>query len=151
MSVLNPTTPAHTAAPRLVLNQTGAKNTLLDGAWWPQSNDPEAELPGLVLALDGLKEPVSRLILHAGDWAEHVIKLTVGERVVRAGYFASQPVGLLTAICGRDLGRFDLLVVPPDTDPEVAEAAMRRSVADGNQVHAQDILRSVQAEAQPRR
>jgi hypothetical protein len=148
MSVLNPATAAQT---RLLLDQSGAKKTLLDGAWWPRSTDAEAELPGLVLALDDIKEPVSRLILHAGDWAEHVIKIPVGERIIRAGYFVSQPVSLVTVICGRDRGRFDLLVVPPNTEPEDAEAAMQMSIAEGNPVHAQDILRSVLAEAQLRR
>lgn len=148
MTIVNPDTTAQT---RLLLDQSGAKKTLLDGAWWPRSTDPVAELPGLVQALDGLNEPVSRLILHAGDWAEHVAKIPVGERIVRAGYFVSQPVSLVTVICGRDRGRFDLLVVPPTTDPEVAEAAMQMSVASGNPVHAQDILRSVLAEAQLRK
>jgi hypothetical protein len=148
MSVLNPATAAQT---RLLLDESGAKKTLLDGAWWPRSTDPVTELPGLVQALDGINEPVSRLILHAGDWAEHVAKIPVGDRIVRAGYFASQPVSLMTVICGRDRGRFDLLVVPPNTDPELAEAAMQMSISSGNPIHAQDILRSVLAEAQLRR
>jgi hypothetical protein len=135
MSVLNP--PTH--APRLLLDTTGARNTLLDGGWWPRSTDPVAELPELVLAIDGLHEPVSRLILHAGEWAEQPTKLRVAGRIVKIGYFASQPLGLLTAICGR-LNRVDLLVVPPDTEPAEADAAMKLSTSAGNQVHAQDIL-----------
>ena len=137
MSVLNPTS----QAPRLLLDTTGAKNTLLDGAWWPRSTDPLAELPELVLAIDGVHEPVKRLILHAGEWAEQPMKLQVGERVIRIGYFASQPVSLLTAISGQS--RVDLLVIPPDTDPDAADEAMKLSTSAGNQVHAQDILRTL--------
>jgi hypothetical protein len=65
--------------------------------------------------------------------------------VIRIGYFASQPVSLLTAICGQR-GRVDLLIVPPDTPRQSAEAAMKLTIATGNQVHAQDILRLVSDE-----
>lgn len=128
--------------PRLLLDRTGALNTLLDGAWWPHSTDPVAELPGLVLAIDGLRAPVTRLILRGIDWTDHPRLLGVDGRVIRIGYFASQPVSLLTAICGQR-SRVDLLIVPPDTPRQSAEAAMKLTIATGNQVHAQDILRLV--------
>jgi hypothetical protein len=136
--------PSAPTTPRLLLDRTGAMNTLLDGAWWPHSTDPVAELPGLVLAIDGLRAPVTRLILRGTDWTDHPRLLGVDGRVIRIGYFASQPVSLLTAICGQR-GRVDLLIVPPDTPRQSAEAAMKLTVAAGNQVHAQDILRTVLA------
>jgi hypothetical protein len=124
------------------MEPTGAHRTLLDGGWWPRSTDPVAELPGLILAIDARRGPVTRLLLAIGDWNSHPRRLGVADRVVRLGYFASQPAGLLTAICGnRD--RVDLLVVPPDTASDTAEAAMLLAGTAGNLIHAQHILLSL--------
>ena len=128
--------------PRLRLESTGARRTLLDGGWWPRSSDPVAELPGLILAVEARHGPVTRLLLASGDWDSHPHRLGVAGRVVRLGYFVSQPAGLLTAVCGnRD--RVDLLVVPPDTAGDTADAAMLVAATAGNLIHAQDILLSL--------
>jgi len=42
--------------PRLRMEPTGSRHTLLDGAWWPRSTDLVAALPGLVLAIDRLRD-----------------------------------------------------------------------------------------------
>ncbi len=126
--------------PRLRLETTDARHTLLDGGWWPRSTDPVAELPGLVLAIDNIRGPVTRLALSAAGWAEHPRRLTVTDRVLRAGYFTSQSPFLLTALCGRNGNRVDLLVVPPDTPVEVAAAAMALAASTTNRLQAQDIL-----------
>jgi hypothetical protein len=55
------------STPRLNLQPASSANTLLDGAWWPRSTDPVAELPGLVLAIDALHGPVKRLMLNRLD------------------------------------------------------------------------------------
>jgi uncharacterized protein DUF5994 len=136
---ISPTPPS---TPRLRLEATGARRTLLDGGWWPRSTDPVAELPGLILAIDARRGPVTRLILAGAAWDSQPRRLNVAGRVVRLGYFVSQPAGLLTAVCGnRD--RVDLLVVPPDTADDAAEAAMLVAATVGNLVHAQDILLSL--------
>ncbi|WP_051366061.1 DUF5994 family protein [Hamadaea tsunoensis] len=141
---------AHTVAaastppstPRLQLEPTGSRLSLLDGGWWPRSTDPVAELPGLVLAIDKLRGLVSRLVLNAEFWDSRPGRLRVADRVLRLGYFASQPVSLLTALC--DNGeRVDLLVVAPGTDPGAARAALLTSATTGNLVHAQSILGSL--------
>jgi Family of unknown function (DUF5994) len=127
--------------PRLRMESTGSRRTLLDGAWWPRTTDPVAELPGLVLAIDKLRGPVTRLVLAAAGWDPRPRRLGVDGRVLRLGYFASQPVSLLTAICGND--RIDLLVVPPDTGGGTADAAMILAATTNNLVHARDILLTV--------
>jgi hypothetical protein len=129
------------STPRLRLEATGSRRTLLDGAWWPRSTDPVAELPGLVLAIDKLRGPVTRLVLAAAGWDPHPRRLGMNGRVLRLGYFTSQPVSLLTAICGND--RIDLLVVPPHTADGTADAAMVLATATTNLVHAQHILLAV--------
>jgi hypothetical protein len=140
---ISPTPPS---TPRLQLEATSARRTLLDGGWWPRSREPVAELPGLVLAIDERRGSVTRLILAAVDWDSHPRLLSVAGRILRLGYFVSQPAGLLTAVCGnRD--RVDLLVVPPDTAGDTADEAMHLAATIGNLVHAQDILRSLSTTA----
>jgi hypothetical protein len=128
--------------PRLRMGPTGTGRTLLDGGWWPRSTDPVAELPGLVLAIDQRQGPVSRLILAATGWDSRPHRLGVAGRVVRLGYFTSQPANLLTAISAGG-GRVDLLVVPPDTPDDTAEAAMALAATADNTVHAPHILDAV--------
>ncbi|GAB1694945.1 DUF5994 family protein [Krasilnikovia sp. M28-CT-15] len=134
------------SVPRLRLEPTGSRRTLLDGAWWPRSTDPVAELPGLVLAIDQIRGPVTRLVLAAGGWDSHPRRLSVHGRVLRLGYFTSQPRGLLTAICDRN-ERVDLLVVAPDTASSTADAAMILAATTTNLVHAQNIILAVTAPA----
>jgi hypothetical protein len=133
------------SAPRLRLEPTGSRGTLLDGGWWPRSTDPVAELPGLVLAIDKVRGLVLRLILSAAGWDEHPRRLDVNGRVLRLGYFTSQSMFLVTAVCGYNGERVDLLVIPPDTRPESAVAAMALAAATTNRVQAQDILLTVGA------
>ena len=130
------------STPRLQL-QPGAAFELLDGGWWPRSTDPVAEIPGLVLAIDALHGPITRLILHDSDWDSHPHRLAVAGRLVRVGYSGSQPVGLLTALSGRAGARVDLVVIPPDTAPDTAETAMRLAATNGNLIHAQNIVSTV--------
>jgi Family of unknown function (DUF5994) len=127
------------STPRLRMEPTGSGRTLLDGGWWPRSTDPVAELPGLVLAIDTLRGRVTRLVLATDGWNEHPRRLGVAGRVLRLGYFTSQPVALLTALCDNG-DRVDLLVVPPDTEPGLADTAMALAATTNNLVHAQHIL-----------
>jgi N-acyl-D-aspartate/D-glutamate deacylase len=130
------------STPRLRL-QPGTAPELLDGGWWPRSTDPVAEIPGLVLAIDALHGPITRLMLHTKDWDSHPRRLAVDGRLVRLGYFASQPIGLLTALSGKAGDRVDLVVIPPDTAPETAEAALALAATNGNRIHAQDVVATV--------
>ncbi|RZU74457.1 hypothetical protein EV384_2923 [Micromonospora kangleipakensis] len=127
------------STPRLRIEPTRSPRTLLDGGWWPRSTDPHAELPGLVLAIDLLRGPIIRLVLNAGIWDGNPRLLAVGGRVLRLGYFSSQPASLLTAICLNN-ERVDLLVVPPETAVDLAEAAMALAATAGNLVHTPQLL-----------
>jgi hypothetical protein len=127
------------SVPRLHLESTGSRRTLLDGGWWPRSTDPLAELPGLILAVDGRHGPITRLVLSADGWTSHPRRIAIDGRVVRVGYFASQPATLLTAL-SHNGNRVDLLVVAPGTDPDAADAAMARAATIDNRVHAPELL-----------
>lgn len=136
------------STPRLRMEPTGARQTVLDGGWWPLSTDPVAELPGLVLAIDELHGPIDRLVLNAHGWDSQPRRLRVADRVVRLGYFTSQPVSLITALCSNG-DRVDLLVVAPSTDEGTAHAALALAATKGNLVHAEHILGHINTEPVP--
>jgi hypothetical protein len=127
------------SVPRLRLEPTLSRRTPLDGGWWPRSSDPVAELPGLILAVDDRRGPVSRVLLDPAGWDSQPRRLGVAGRVVRLGWFTTQPVGLLTAICTNG-DRIDLLVVPPNTGAATARAAINLAAQATNTIHAPDIL-----------
>lgn len=133
----SPSEPSTT--PRLRLEPTGSTRTLLDGGWWPRSTDPAAELPDLILAIDRMRGPITRLILSVDGWTPRPRRLAVAGRGTRLGYFTSQHTALLTARCDNG-GRVDLLVVPPDTAHPTAEAAMVLAATANNLVHPQQLL-----------
>ena len=56
------------SAPRLHLQPTLSRRTLLDGGWWPRSTDPVAELADLILALNGDRSRVRSVMLGPAGW-----------------------------------------------------------------------------------
>jgi Family of unknown function (DUF5994) len=141
--------PSPPSTPRLRLGSSTSRRTLLDGGWWPRSDDPVAELPGLVLAIEHLHGPVTQLILHADDWDGRPHRIGMAGRVLRLAYFTSQPPGLVTALCGRNGNQVDLLIVPPGTDHDTADAAMALAATPDNRVHAHHIVGTVRARDSP--
>ncbi|NUR61390.1 MAG: hypothetical protein HOV87_22420 [Catenulispora sp.] len=120
------------------LETIGPRGGVLDGAWWPRSQHIESELPALVSALAGYIGPITRVGLDATAWEDLPTRLVVDGRVVRID---SYPVGDDTILITRgERDRFSLLVVPPNTDPETAKAAMAQSVRQDNASDAQQIL-----------
>ena len=119
----------------------------LDGGWWPRSADPAAELPGLILALDKPHDPVASVMLGTADWdASRPSRVRIGgpagRRVVRVGWFASMPAGLLTAIFASGQ-RTDLVTIPLRAGQQAAAAAMEQAATTGNLEQAPAILAAV--------
>ena len=120
--------------PRLYLDPTGSHQSMLDGAWWPQSRNPASELPGLIMTIDAMRGQVSHLILAATGWDERPRRVLVSGRAITIDYFGSQPATLLTAVCVGS--RVDLLVIPPAAGTRTAHTAMVRAMSTGNRVIA---------------
>lgn len=121
-------------APRLYLDPTGSHQSMLDGAWWPQSRNPASELPGLIQAIDAKCGQVLRLVLAATGWDERPRRVFVGGRAITIDYFGSQPAALLTAVCAQS--RVDLVVIPPAAGAQAAHAAMIQVKFTGNRLIA---------------
>lgn len=122
----------------LRLETTASREGVLDGAWWPRSRDIATELPELVSALTEHLGPVTRVGLDATAWEGLPTRIVVDDRVVHLDSF---PVGDDTVlITAGDQDLFSLLVVPPDSPPEAARAAMAQAVLAGNISAAGQIL-----------
>jgi hypothetical protein len=119
--------------PRLHLDPTGFPYDLLDGAWWPHSTDASAELPGLVMAIDGIHGEVESVLLGADGWRSGPQYMHIGGRRISVRYHASQPASLLTAVYhnGR---RINLLVVTPLSAEFDAVTVMHDAATTGNRM-----------------
>ncbi|WP_418958198.1 DUF5994 family protein [Streptomyces tritici] len=122
----------------LRLETTRSRQGVLDGAWWPRTREVERELPALVSVLTEHLGPITRVGLDASAWDAIPTRLVVDERVVHLDSF---PVGDDTVLISRgDKDHFVLMVVPPDTEPEAARAAMARAVRADNVTRAAELL-----------
>ena len=122
----------------LRLETTHSREGILDGAWWPRSRDIVAELPALISALTEHLGPVTQVGLDGSAWDELPTRVMVDGRVVRIDSF---PVGDDTVLITRgDRDHFSLLLVPPDTSPDAARAAMARAVRSDNVTESEQIL-----------
>ncbi|MBC9714609.1 hypothetical protein H9Y04_18795 [Streptomyces sp. TRM66268-LWL] len=125
-----PTAPAPAAA-RLAL-KSPAGHGLLDGAWWPRSRDLAAELPALAEALDPLWGRITRVAVNPMLWPVVPRQAAVGNRVVKIGWFTPELDPHKLLLLGYGAGRWDLLVIPPETDAAAADRLMAAAcVTDG--------------------
>jgi len=134
--------------PRLRLEPARSRRALPDGGWWPRSGDPVAEFPGLIRVIDERCGRVTRLMLGPAGWDSQPRRLSAAGRVVKLGWFAGQPAGLLTVFCGSN-SRVDLLVVPPGTAEADALAAMELAASAASLADAPDILATVASRSVP--
>ncbi|MER5440145.1 DUF5994 family protein [Streptomyces sp. NPDC002790] len=140
------TTSIHTALPppssaaRVALKSPTGRG-LLDGAWWPRSRDLAAELPGLADALDPLWGRITRVAVNPMLWPVVPRKVTVHNRVMRIGWFTPELDPHKLLLLSNGAGRFDVLVIPPETDAASAARLMRAACAtDGPPLTATDLM-----------
>ncbi|MER7569155.1 DUF5994 family protein [Streptomyces sp. NPDC097941] len=116
--------PVAPPAARLALKPYGASRGLLDGAWWPRSRDLLSELPALTDALDSLWGRITRIAVNPEYWPVIPRKVSANGHVVKVGWFTPEidPHKLLLLSYGT--GRWDLLIIPPETGAESAARLM---------------------------
>ncbi|MDH6215208.1 DUF5994 family protein [Streptomyces pseudovenezuelae] len=103
----------------------------LDGAWWPRTRDLASELSVLAEVLDPLWGRITRIAVNPRNWPILPPRIFVNGHVVKVGWFASElldPDQIL--LLSYTAGRWDLLVVPPETDAPVAARLMAAASAD---------------------
>ncbi|MFF0080172.1 DUF5994 family protein [Streptomyces canus] len=116
--------PVAAPAARLALKTDGASRGRLDGGWWPRSRDLLSELPLLTDVLDPLWGRVTRIAVNPKYWPVIPRKVPVHGHVVKVGWFTPEidPHKLLLLSYGT--GRWDLLIIPPETGAESAARLM---------------------------
>ncbi|WP_459180815.1 DUF5994 family protein [Streptomyces sp.] len=109
---------------RVRLAPVGVKPGRLDGAWWPRSRDLAAELPSLVDALDPRWGRITHVSVNSALWPVVPRKVPATGHVVRVGWFNPEldRHGLL--LLSYTVGRWDLLVIPPEAGPAAADRLM---------------------------
>lgn len=105
---------------RLSLAPVGSAPALLDGAWWPRSRDLAAELPSLTAVLEPQWGRITRVTVNPTHWPVVPRKVTVAGHVVNVGWFLAEQDPHELLLLSYRLGRWNLLVVPPLTDPASA-------------------------------
>lgn len=132
--------PPSPSAARVALKSPTGRG-LLDGAWWPRSRDLATELPALADVLDPLWGRITRVAVNPMLWPVVPRKVTVGDRVLKVGWFTPEldPHALLLLSYGA--GRWDLLVIPPETDAATAGRFMTAACdPDGPSLTATDLV-----------
>ncbi|GLP65807.1 hypothetical protein RKD27_004474 [Streptomyces sp. SAI-126] len=114
---------------RLSLSPAGPAPALLDGAWWPRSRDLTAELPSLTAVLDRLWGRITRVTVNPTHWPVVPRKVPVAGHLVKVGSFLAEQDAHELLLLSYHVGRWNLLVIPPRTDP-VSAAWLMTAASD---------------------
>ena len=125
--------------PRLRLKPKGPISGLVDGAWWPHSDDLTTQLPDLLAVLSVRLGPVERVMFNINEWAVSPAKHFMGGRAVRLDGYQTQPIHTIDVI-GVNRRRIALLVAPPSTDPDQAHATLMAAAAPDDRSTVDDLL-----------
>ncbi|MER6474403.1 DUF5994 family protein [Streptomyces collinus] len=128
--------------PRLVL--APAAMALIDGAWWPRSRDLAAELPALIDVLDPLWGRITRVTVNPSFWPVIPRKVPVRGHVVHVGWFAAEQDPHKLLLLSYTVGRWDLLVIPPETEPATATRLMAMATDPSRSLTATGLIQEVE-------
>ncbi|TLS46878.1 hypothetical protein FE633_07195 [Streptomyces montanus] len=109
---------------RLALKPMSASARSLDGAWWPRSRDLPGELSALAEVLDPLWGRITRVAVNPRYWPVIPRKVLVNGHVVKVDWFARELDPHKIMLLSHTAGRWDLLVIPPETSAPAAARLM---------------------------
>jgi uncharacterized protein DUF5994 len=118
----------------------------VDAAWWPRSRDLEAELPGLLDVLWTAAREVDRVSYPIHSWLPVPHRLDIEGRRIRLAGFSHLDPSMISLRDAWGAERIDILVIPPDAEPELAAAAMVLASRSGPNERAARMLDLVAAE-----
>ncbi|MFE9532766.1 DUF5994 family protein [Streptomyces sp. NPDC006691] len=101
---------------RLRLTPAGSGPHPIDGAWWPRSDDLTAELPDLIGALPHSWPQIAHATVNAAMWSAFPGRILIANQVVQLHRATSRRARNTLCLLAPGRGRWDLLVVPPQTD-----------------------------------
>jgi hypothetical protein len=100
---------------RLSLAPAGSAPARIDGAWWPHSRDLAAELPALTDELDVTRDRITHVTVNPTHWPVIPHKVQGNGHVVKVGWFKEEQDPHQVMLLSYRVGRWDLLVIPPET------------------------------------
>lgn len=101
----------------------------LDGVWWPRSCDLPAELPQLLAGLPRAWGHIAGVTVNGAAWSAAPDRMLVCDKVVRLRQVAARHAPGTIILLSPGHGRWDLLVVPPDTAEEDAGPLMTTALS----------------------
>ncbi|MGP4012635.1 DUF5994 family protein [Streptomyces sp. 4N124] len=122
-TAMQPPLPSHPLL-RLRLAPHGRMPRPIDGAWWPRSYDLLAELPWLLAGLPRAWGHITSVTVNGATWSAVPGRMLVSNQVVRLHRTPTASAAHTIVLLSPGQGRWDLLVVPPDTTEEAAEPLM---------------------------
>ncbi|WP_051425912.1 DUF5994 family protein [Jiangella gansuensis] len=143
-----PDTEPDTAVRAVFSPVTGHDLRAVDGAWWPRSRDLVAELPALAAELSRRDFTVTRVAYHRDSWDGAIRKLPVAGKIIRFGWFRTIDAHVVSLTGADTQGRLDLLVVPAQSDPQLAGRVFARIEEDQHHDSASAILADAEANLQ---
>jgi hypothetical protein len=135
---------------RLRLKPADRSAGLVQGAWWPRSDQLFKELPSLLAALAPRVSSVDRGIYDETRWAPQALRMKFrGRNIILEGSSTTSTNTL--SVIGKGFGRLVLLIVPPYTNPTRAYAAVMTASKPDNVSTPDELLGVGRREAQDRR
>lgn len=110
------------AHPRLRLKPAHRSAGFVKGGWWPLTDQLYIELRLLLAALSSRSGTVERVTYDETSWASASLRMEFRGRSVILEPSNTSPNTL--TVSSKKFGTLVLLVVPPDTDPAAAHAAV---------------------------
>lgn len=126
---------------RLQLAPPGTAPALIDGAWWPRSRDLTAELPALTAVLDPLWGRITRVTVNPTFWPVIPREVPVQGHVVKVGWFKAEQDPHKLLLLSYTAGRWDLLVIPPETDAVTAARLMTTATDPARSLTASGLVK----------
>jgi Family of unknown function (DUF5994) len=125
---------------RVRFRQPISKSGYLDAAWWPRTRDLRVELPQLLDVLWTAGREMNRISYNPKAWESAPRRLRVDGRTIHLGWFTDADPLMVTLRNAWGSDQIDVMVIPPDADPDTAQEAMMLASSDDNPYTASDIL-----------
>lgn len=132
--------PAVTSPGRLRLAPYHRHPGALDGAWWPRSRDLDQELRALMDTWEVRLGPLTRALVNPRHWPEISPKTYLNGKVLKVSSFVEQDANKLILFSRTTNQRWDLLVVPPETERAEAIRMMAAASETGNVSTASELV-----------
>ncbi|MCW2680871.1 MAG: hypothetical protein JWM62_2272 [Frankiales bacterium] len=106
----------------------GVARGLVDGAWWPYSDDLVAELGSLLEGVAQRGHRVHRVSYSLDAWTDVPRKVLIGGTLVRLGGYRTQHSSVLHLIDSSGKAPLVLVVIPTTATQDVAQRASELAV-----------------------